>query len=95
MCRSPVIVPSDRNSPSKIDNSVRSGAISPGTNVDCRDQATWKFIAAKRVHFPFDDDSLLAQAGVPETCEYQAIGVQGDKEFGQPGDIVSVLYGGA
>jgi hypothetical protein len=57
-------------------------------------QGTFKLLASKRVHFPFDDDSPLAQPGTPETREYQAIGVQGDDEFGQPSEIISVLYGG-
>ena len=54
----------------------------------------WKLVAAKRSKFPFDDDSPLAQANTPETREYRAIGVDGDTEFGQPSEIVSVLYGG-
>lgn len=57
-------------------------------------QGAFKLVAAKRVHFPFDDDAPLAQPGVPETREYQAIGVMGDREFGQPSEIVSALYGG-
>lgn len=51
-------------------------------------------VATKRTGFPFDDDAPLAQAGVAETREYMAMCVTGDEEFGQPSDIVSVLYGG-
>ncbi len=57
-------------------------------------QAPFKVIATNRSRFPFDDDAPLGQAAVPETREYQAIGVLADKEIGQPSDIISVLYGG-
>ena len=57
-------------------------------------QTDFKLIATNRTRFPFDDDSPLAQAGVPETREYRSMGVVADNEIGQPGDIVSVLYGG-
>lgn len=57
-------------------------------------QPAFKLIATNRSRFPFDDDAPLAQNGVPETREYQAMGVVADKEIGQPSDIVSVLYGG-
>ena len=57
-------------------------------------QTDFKLIATNRTRFPFDDDSPLAQVGVPETREYRSMGVLADEEIGQPSDIVSVLYGG-
>lgn len=59
-----------------------------------RGQPGWKLIGARRSRFPFDDDAPLAQPGVPETREYQAIGVVDDNEIGQPSDIASVTFGG-
>ena len=57
-------------------------------------ESNFKLIAAKRSRFPFDDDSPLTQAGVPESREYRLMGVLADAEIGQSGDIVSVLFGG-
>ena len=57
-------------------------------------QPGWKVAIARRSKFPWDDDSALAQPGVPETREYRAIGVLDDKEIGQPSDIVEVVYAG-
>jgi hypothetical protein len=55
-------------------------------------QGSFKLLAAKRVGFPFLDDTPPATAGAAEIREYQAIGVSGDDEFGQPSDIVSATY---
>lgn len=54
----------------------------------------WRLLVAKRKTFPFDDQTPLAQPGVPEEREYQAIGVHGDEEIGQPSDIVAAVFGG-
>ncbi len=70
------------------------GADAFNIHMRLKGQPTFKVIATNRSRFPFDDDSPLAQAGTPETREYQAMGVVADKEIGQPSDIVSVLYGG-
>jgi hypothetical protein len=55
-------------------------------------QAAFKLLAAKRSRFPFDDTTAPATAGQPEEREYQAIGVLGDDEIGQPSDIVSAVF---
>ncbi len=57
-------------------------------------QAHFNLVVARRSRFPFDDDSPLVQANVPETREYRVIGVLADREIGQPSDIVSVVFGG-
>jgi hypothetical protein len=57
-----------------------------------RGQSSFKLLATKRVGFPFLDDTPPATAGASEIREYQAIGVSGDDEFGQPSDIVSAAY---
>jgi hypothetical protein len=56
--------------------------------------AEWTLIGVRRKRFPFEDQTPLKTAGTPEQREYQARGVMGDEEVGQPSDIVSVLYGG-
>lgn len=63
-------------------------------NLYCRikGQAAFKLIAAKRSRFPFDDSTPPVTAGQPEEREYQAIGVLGDDEIGQPSDIVSAIF---
>lgn len=53
-----------------------------------------KLLLAKRRTFPFDDQSPLAQAGVPRNGTNLARGVLGDDETGLPSDIVPVLFGG-
>lgn len=55
-------------------------------------QSAFTLIAAKRVRFPFDDTTPPVTAGQPEEREYQAIGVMGDDEVGQPSDIVSAIF---
>ena len=57
-------------------------------------QGTLKLIVAKRVSFPFDDDTPPAVPGQAEQREYQFRGVIGDNEIGLPSDIVSVTFGG-
>ncbi|HEY1770572.1 MAG TPA: hypothetical protein VGG02_10000 [Chthoniobacterales bacterium] len=54
----------------------------------------WVLLAAKRVKFPFDDDSPVAHPGTPEAREYQIIGVIGDDEVGQPSNIASAVVPG-
>ena len=55
-------------------------------------QAAFKLLAAKRSRFPFDDTTPPVTTGQPEEREYQAIGVLGDDEIGQPSDIVSAIF---
>jgi hypothetical protein len=59
-----------------------------------RKNGQWVLIAAKRKRFPFDDQTPLAVAGVPEEREYMARGVNGDDEVGQDSDIVSAVFAG-
>ena len=54
----------------------------------------WKLVGIRRKKLPFEDPTPLQTAGVPETREYQAIGVIGDDEVGLPSDIVTVTYAG-
>ena len=56
--------------------------------------AAWTLIGARRKKFPFEDQTPLKVAGVPEQREYMARGVIDDNEVGQPSDIVTVLFGG-
>lgn len=53
----------------------------------------WKFLAPD-TDSPYDDHTPLAVAGQPEVREYQAFGVLGDDQIGQPSDIVSVTFAG-
>jgi hypothetical protein len=59
-----------------------------------RKGGAWTLIAPKRKRFPFDDQTPLAQPGVPEEREYMARGVNGDDEVGQDSDIVSCTFAG-
>jgi hypothetical protein len=59
-----------------------------------KNETAWRLLVAKRTTFPFEDQTPLAQPGVPEEREYQAMGVNGDTEIGQPSDIVSAVFGG-
>jgi hypothetical protein len=54
----------------------------------------WVLVGVRRKKFPFDDQTPLKTAGVPETREYMARGVIGDEEVGQQSDIVQVTFGG-
>ena len=54
----------------------------------------WRLLVAKRKTFPFDDQTPLATAGIPEEREYRASGVIGDDEVGQPSDIISAVFAG-
>ena len=56
--------------------------------------APWTTVVSKRRTFPFDDQTPLAQPGVPEQREYRLVPFIGDTAVGQPSDAVSVLYGG-
>ena len=53
----------------------------------------WKFVS-RDTNSPYDDHTPLAVAGQSEVREYQAIGVLGDAEIGQPSAIVSVTFAG-
>ena len=54
-------------------------------------ETAWKLLVSKRVRFPVDDDTP-STTGVAEEREYQAIGVIGDDEIGQPSDIASAVW---
>ena len=70
----------------------KNGADSINIYSRIKGQAAFKLIAAKRVRFPFEDSTQPANPGQPEEREYQAIGVLGDDEIGQPSDIVSAIF---
>ena len=57
-----------------------------------RGEPKWTLQAPKRKHFPYTDDTPPLTPGQPEEREYQAIGIVGDDEFGQPSDIVSAVF---
>ena len=56
--------------------------------------AAWTLIGIRRMKFPFDDQTPLKVAGVPEQREYMARAVVGEDEVGLPSDIVAVTFGG-
>lgn len=56
--------------------------------------STFNLIAAKRVKFPYEDDSPVAKPGTPEEREYQIVGVIGDDEVGQPSNIANAVVPG-
>lgn len=68
------------------------GADSLNLYVRRKGEATFRLLAAKRVRFPFDDDTPSITAGQPEEREYQAVGVIGDDEIGKPSDIVGAVW---
>jgi hypothetical protein len=70
----------------------KNGADSINLYSRIKGQAAFKLLAAKRSRFPFDDTTPPVTAGQPEEREYQAIGVLGDDEIGQPSDIVSAIF---
>jgi hypothetical protein len=53
---------------------------------------SFRKIASNRSRFPFDDDAPLAENGARETREYQAAGMVGNREIGQPSKIIRVVY---
>jgi hypothetical protein len=54
----------------------------------------WALVGVRRRKFPFDDQTPLKTPGTPEQREYQARGIIGEDEVGQPSDIVTVVFGG-
>jgi hypothetical protein len=70
----------------------KNGADSINLYSRIKGQSAFKLIAAKRVRFPFEDNTPPATPGQPEEREYQAIGVLGDDEIGLPSDIVSAIF---
>ena len=56
--------------------------------------ATWRLLVAKRVRFPYDDETPVANPGTPEEREYHIIGVVADNEIGQPSNIASAVVAG-
>lgn len=57
-------------------------------------EMAWTLIGIRRKKLPFDDQTPLKVANVPEQREYMARGVNGDDEVGQPSDIVQVTFAG-
>jgi hypothetical protein len=53
----------------------KSGADAFNLYMRLKGQPDFKLVATNRSRFPFDDDSPLTQAGVPETREYRSMGV--------------------
>ncbi len=70
----------------------KSGVDSINLYMRIKGQAAFKLLAGKRARFPFDDTTPPTVPGQPEEREYQAIGVIGDDEVGQPSDIVSAIF---
>jgi len=58
-----------------------------------RGEPGWKFLA-RDTNSPYDDHTPLAAPGQPEVREYQAFGVLGDDQIGQPSDIASATFAG-
>ncbi len=54
----------------------------------------WILVGVRRKKFPFDDQTPLKQAGVPEVREYMGRGVINDEEVGLASDIVTVTFAG-
>ncbi len=57
-------------------------------------ETTWRLLVAKRVRFPYDDETPVAQPDTPEEREYRIIGVIADNEIGQPSNIASAVVPG-
>jgi len=70
----------------------KAGVDSLNLYVRRKGESQFRLLVPKRVRFPFNDDTPPATAGQPEEREYQAIGVLGDDEIGQPSDIVSAIF---
>ena len=66
-----------------------------GINLYVRLKGTmgWKFVS-RDTNSPYDDHTPLAVAGQSEVREYQAFGISGDDQIGQPSDIVTVTFAG-
>lgn len=54
--------------------------------------ATWHLLAAKRVRFPFHDETPIPDGGTLQSREYMAIGVIGDEEIGNPSNIATAVF---
>jgi hypothetical protein len=61
--------------------------------VRIKGKTVWKFVS-RDTNSPYDDHTPLAVAGQSEVREYQAFGLWGDDQIGQPSDIVSVTFAG-
>jgi hypothetical protein len=66
-----------------------------GINLYYRIKGTmgWKFVS-RDTNSPYDDHTPLAVPGVAEVREYQAFGILGDEQIGQPCDIITVTFAG-
>ena len=56
-------------------------------------EPAWKFLS-RDTNSPYDDHTPLTTPGTPEVREYQAFGMWGDEQIGQPSDIVSATFAG-
>ena len=66
-----------------------------GINIYSRKQGEpgWKFLA-RDTNSPYDDHTPLTAPNQAEIREYQAFGVLGDDQIGQPSAILSVTFAG-
>jgi len=66
-----------------------------GINLYTRIKGTmgWKFVS-RDTNSPYDDHTPLAVPGQSEVREYQAFGILGDDQIGQPCDIITVTFAG-
>lgn len=72
---------------------IKSGADGINLYMRLKGQTAWKFVS-RDTNSPYDDHTPLAVAGQSEVREYQAFGIWGDEQIGQPSDIVSVTFAG-
>ena len=54
----------------------------------------WLLLAAKRVRFPFHDETPPPAGQTMQAREYMAMGVIADEEIGMPSNIASAVYQG-
>ena len=57
-------------------------------------ETNWRLLVAKRVRFPYNDETPVATPGTPEEREYHIVGVLADNEIGQPSNIASAVVPG-
>ena len=54
--------------------------------------APWTLLAAKRVRFPFHDETPLPAGQTMQAREYMAMGVIADNEIGNPSNIAGAVF---
>ncbi len=54
--------------------------------------APWHLLAAKRVRFPFHDETPAPAGPTLQAREYMVIGVIGDEEIGNPSNIAAAVF---